>query len=187
MVRWCVLLLMFLSACAGQMTVAPAPAQTAAATNGPGEYTLRPADKVRVTVYNEPTLSGEFTIAASGTVALPLLGEVQAQGLTAAQLDAAIEKGLADGYLRSPNVAVEVLTFRPFYVLGEVNRAGEFPYTGQITVLQAIATAQGFTYRANRSYVFIKRAGQDNEERVKLTPSLQLGPGDTIRVGERYF
>lgn len=177
-----------LTGCAAQQAYAPGSADvTAQPEVRPSEYVLRPADKVRITVFNEPTLSGEFVVDQAGTLALPLIGVVNARGVSVADLDKTIEARLSEGYLRDPNVSVEVLTYRPFYILGEVNRAGEYPFTDRITVLQAIATAQGFTYRADRKRVFIKRAGQDNEEVVPLTSTLMVGPGDTIRVGERYF
>jgi protein involved in polysaccharide export with SLBB domain len=150
-------------------------------------YRLAATDKVRIGVYNEPTLSGEFTVAPDGQIAFPLIGQVDAAGKTAVELSTAITTRLADGYLREPKVTAEVLTFRPFYVLGEVNRAGELPYTPGMTVAQAIASAQGFTYRANKDYVYLTRQGSGEEVRVPISPTLKIYPGDTIRIGERYF
>lgn len=163
------------------VSASPAPA---AADAG---YRLGAADKVRVIVFNEPTLSGEFTVGDSGMLSLPLIGTVQALGRSTRELTDDITAKLADGYLINPRVSLDVLTYRPFYILGEVTKPGEYPYSAGLTVMNAVARAEGFTYRANKRRVFIKRAGQPQEQRVDLTPDLQVMPGDTIRIGERYF
>ena len=151
------------------------------------DYKLGVADKVRVIVYNEPTLSGEFTVSDNGALSLPLIGAVQAGGRSTREVMAEVQARLADGYLRDPRVSLDVLTYRPFYILGEVTRPGEYPYSNSLTVMNAIARAEGFTYRANKRKAFIKRAGQPDEKEIELTPGLQVMPGDTIRIGERYF
>jgi polysaccharide export outer membrane protein len=162
--------------------VAPgAPAQTS------GDYQLGVADELRVTVFNEPNLSGKFTVNSNGMLSLPLIGEVRAAGTTVDQLRTAITDRLADGYLLHPRVSLEVLSFRPFYILGEVNKPGKYPYSTGLTVLNAVATAEGFTYRANKGKVFIKHPGTTEETEVRLTPATPVRPGDTIRIGERYF
>lgn len=158
--------------------------QTSAAQN---DYTLGVADKVRVTVYNEASLTGEYPVNANGRISMPLIGEVQAAGQTPGGLRQNVERALSDGYLRNPRVAVDVLTFRPFYILGEVTKPGEYPALSGLTVLNAVATAQGFTYRANKKRVFIRRAGETKEQRVPLTSDMLVMPGDTIRIGERFF
>jgi protein involved in polysaccharide export with SLBB domain len=157
-----------------------APAQSA-------DYLLGPADKVRLTVYGEPSLSGEFFISGSGIASLPLIGEIKAGGMTLGQFQTAVQKALSDGYLKDPRVSAEVLTFRPFYILGEVDKPGTYPYTAGLTVLNAVATAGGFTYRADKKNVFIKHNGETSEAKSELTPSITVAPGDTIRVGERFF
>ena len=100
-----------------------------------------------------------------------------------------ISDGLSNGYLNDPRVNVEVLNYRPFYILGEVTRAGEFPYATDMSVLQAVALAGGYTYRADQRRVFIRRAGSDQESTYDLASgrTVYIQPGDTIRVGERYF
>jgi len=158
----------------------PAPAQ------GP-DLPLATGDRVRVTVYDEPTLSGEFPVNAAGALSFPLVGEVRAAGLTPPALGRALEGRLADGYLVHPRVTVEMLSFRPFFILGEVGKAGEYRYSAGLTVMAAVATAQGFTYRANTRWVFVKHAGETAERRVRLTGDLRVEPGDTLRIGERYF
>ncbi|TCQ03029.1 polysaccharide biosynthesis/export family protein [Sphingomonas sp. PP-CC-3A-396] len=151
------------------------------------DYTLGVADKVRITVFNEPSMTGEYPVNANGKVSMPLIGEVQAAGSTAGALRVNIERMLADGYLINPRVGIDVLTFRPFYILGEVTKPGEYPSTAGLSVMNAVATAQGFTYRANKKYVYVKRSGSSKEQKIKLTSDVMIMPGDTIRVGERFF
>lgn len=151
------------------------------------EYRLGPADKVRVNVFGEEALTGEFLVGNSGKISLPLIGEVQAQGLTIGELQEAIAVALREGYITNPRVNAEVLNYRPFYILGEVNTPGEYPYTANLTVLNAVATAGGFTYRADTRRVYIKRADAAGEQQFPLTTGTQVAPGDTIRIGERFF
>ena len=170
-------------------------AQTAAAAPAPGavidasvaDYKLGSGDKIRVTVYGEPSLSGEFFVSGSGMTSLPLIGDVKAVGLTVREFQDAVQKSLSDGYLREPRVSAEVLNFRPFYILGEVTKPGTYPYTSGLTVLNAVATAGGYTYRADKNKVYIKHDGQTTETKEPLDPSTTVGPGDTIRIGERFF
>jgi polysaccharide export outer membrane protein len=112
---------------------------------------------------------------------------VQAAGETVPQLRAEIASALADGYIKDPRVSAEVITFRPYYILGEVEKPGNYPYVNGITVMNAIATAGGFTYRANTHDVFIKKPNETVEHKVRLNDTLKLAPGDTIRISERYF
>lgn len=172
---------------AATSTTTPTISNPAVNTAEANDYTLGVADKIRVTVFNEPTMTGEYPVNANGKVSMPLIGEVQAAGLTAGGLRVNIERMLADGYLINPRVGIDVLTFRPFYILGEVTKPGEYPSTAALSVMNAVATAQGFTYRANKKYVFIKRAGSTEEQKIKLTSGIMIMPGDTIRVGERFF
>lgn len=180
----------------GQGTTASAPAQATAAgiasqggvaSNAVVAYRFGVADKVRITVFNEPTLSGEFTVSSNGMLSLPLIGDLAVQGKTTQEVITLITTSLADGYLRDPRVSIDVLTYRPFFILGEVSKPGEYPYSNGLTVMNAVATASGYTYRANKKKVFIKRAGETEEKRFDLTPGLEVQPGDTIRIGERYF
>ncbi len=151
------------------------------------DYLLGPGDKVRVTVYGEQSLSGEFYVTGSGLMSLPLIGELKAGGMTVGQFQQVVQKALSDGYLKEPRVSAEVLTFRPFYILGEVEKPGTYPYTSGLTVLNAVATAGGFTYRADKKSVWIKHMGDQTEVKGELTPSNVVAPGDTIRIGERFF
>lgn len=151
------------------------------------EYRLGAGDELRITVFGEEDLSGEYTVNASGRITFPLVGEVDADGRTIAELTSALIAALQQDYIRQPNIAVDVVTYRPFFILGEVRTPGTYPYSANLTVVNAIATAQGFTYRADRSRVFIKHAWEDAERVYRLTTTTPVQPGDTIRVGERFF
>jgi protein involved in polysaccharide export with SLBB domain len=178
---------------------APAPAQgpadaapmaTPQSSSQPDEglnYRLGPDDKIRVITFDEPQLTGEFFVNSSGNISLPLIGDVPAKGRTVGEVRADIENMLRQGYIKNPSVSVEVLTFRPFYILGEVNKPGEYPYTNGLTVQNAVATAGGYTYRANEKYIFIKHENDTEEIKTTVEASTAVHPGDTLRVGERYF
>ena len=150
-------------------------------------YRLGTGDEVRVSVFGEPDLSGVVTVDGRGEVTLPLIGQVEAEKLTGAELAAAVTATLKEGYLRDPRVTVEVTAYRPYFILGEVARPGTYPYQNGLTVLNAVATAEGFTYRANERVVFIRRDGTDEEERFVLDSTTPVRPGDTIRIGERFL
>ncbi len=182
----CAALLAMMASLAGCVGGKPPLASNPYAAN---EYRLAAADQLRITVFGEPALSRNYTVTTAGDIAFPLLGDVPASGRTASEFSEFLTQKLADGYLNDPRVNVEVLNFRPIYVLGEVSRAGEFKYKPELTALQAVALAGGFTYRADRRRVFIRRAGEDAEFTYELDQgrAIYLRPGDTIRVGERYF
>ena len=163
---------------------APAPAPALASV---ADYQLGPGDKIRVITFGEDSLSGEFLVDDRGEVALPLIGNLEAAGLSPKEFQGHIQAALSQGYLKNPRVSVEVLGYRPFYILGEVNKPGEYPYTAGLTVLNAVATASGFTYRANTHKVYVKGDGDATEHLVTITAGLRVQPGDTIRIRERYF
>ena len=150
------------------------------------DYTLGSGDKLRVIVYGEKDLSGEFDVSGAGNVALPLVGQVRAQGLTVSQFEKAVETALKQGYLNEPRVSVEVLNYRPFYIYGEVDKPGQYPYTNGMTVLNAVAVAGGYTYRAADDRVYITR-GKGDEVEYPASQAVKILPGDVIRVPERYF
>ena len=186
---FCALCLGFATACQSSVpTTAPsATPDTAAASSYDGDYRLGPADQLRVTVFGHDDLSNQYTVASNGTISFPLIGDVDAAGLTVTEFQRLTEQRLSEGYLKSPRVTAEIMTFRPFYILGEVTRSGEYPYTNRLTVLNAIATAGGFSHRANRKVIAIKGFNDTEERRVELTPTTYVQPGDTIRVLERFF
>jgi polysaccharide export outer membrane protein len=159
----------------------------AGATDNDASYKLAAGDKLRITVYNETTLTGEYSVSAAGNVAMPLVGDVPAKGTTTEALSQAIAGRLAEGYVKDPRVSVEILNYRPYYILGEVNRPGEFPYAVNLTIEQAVAAAGGYTYRASKHSVFLRHAGEV-EQRLRFGAApIYVKPGDTIRIGERYF
>ena len=130
-----------------QVAVTQPAERTTVSRRRPG-YRLGPGDKVHVTVYGEGDLSGDFEVSGSGRIAFPLIGDVTAAGLTAPGLGEDLTKKLAGGYLLNPRVSVEVVTYRPFYIIGEVNKPGSYPYTDGMTAMNAIGLGGGFTPRA---------------------------------------
>ncbi len=170
-----------LAAPAQQASLQPVPAVQQAAT---ADYRLGTGDKVHVTVFNEDDLSGDFTVDAGGTLRLPLVGQVSAAGLSPAALERNIAFALANGYVNDPKVNVEVVTFRPFYILGEVNRPGEYPYASGMSALKAVSVAGGFTQKAQDSVIYVRREGEAREQRLAADDGTKINPGDTVRVGE---
>jgi protein involved in polysaccharide export with SLBB domain len=157
----------------------------------PGDYHLGPTDKIRVVVYGEDALNtpplGEYIVGADGMVSLPLVGDVKAGGLTVDEFRDKVVQAYRNGYLKDPKIAVEVETARPFYILGEVKLPGQYPYQNGMTILNAVATAGGFTYRAVTDKVFIKHAAETDEHEYDLDSTTELLPGDTVRIEERWF
>ena len=173
---------------AGAQSGAPAPTNLPAA-KGPADlnYRLGTGDKLRIIVFGETSLSGEFVISDTGEVAFPLIGNVRAAGLSVQQFEDGLRARLADGYLRDPRVSAEVENYRPFYILGEVQKPGEYPYTTGLTVMNAVATAGGFSYRANTKIIVMRHAGGAKELPMRLTAVTPVAPGDTIVIKERFF
>lgn len=152
------------------------------------DFKLGPGDKVRVNVYGEQALSGDFLVANNGGIALPLIGNVRAGGLTLASFQTEVQDKLTEsGMVRAPRVSTDVIEYRPYYILGEVNKPGEYPYSIGLTVTKAVATAGGYTYRANNRQVYLTREGSAVEQAVSITAATPIGPGDTVRIGERMF
>ncbi|MDW7712454.1 MAG: polysaccharide biosynthesis/export family protein [Deferrisomatales bacterium] len=150
-------------------------------------YLLGSGDRVRVSVFGEPDLSGEFEVDGTGMVALPLIGELGAAGGSVRQLEQALRDALADGYLVDPRVSVEVLNYRPFYILGEVKSPGKYPYVSGMSVLNAVAMAGGYTHRAREGRAEITRGGDPGNVVKNAPPATPVYPGDIIRIPERFF
>jgi protein involved in polysaccharide export with SLBB domain len=178
-----------LAACSGTSELANTTSNenSLGATNAPAgsELRLESGDKIHVTVYGEKDLTGDYQVNTGGYVALPLAGSVKAAGLTPPDLERALEGQFKS--LRNPKVTVEVLTFRPIYVLGEVQKPGEYPYRAGLNVLSAIAIAGGATYRASTSEVLIQRAGTPTLQKFPQSPTVLVMPGDLVRVPETIF
>jgi polysaccharide biosynthesis/export protein len=150
-------------------------------------YLLASGDRVRVIVFGQDSLSNSFSVDGAGNIAMPLIGLVKAYGLTTADLARALEARLRNGYLRDPQVSVEVEAFRPFFVLGEVTTAGQYPFINGITAQNAIAVAGGFTPRGQQDAVDLTRIIDGRPVTASVPLAFPLRPGDTITVRERFF
>lgn len=180
--------MMALTACAGQGPVPMAQADVQPVGQNFAEaYRLGAGDELRVIVFGEPDLSGEFEIDGSGAFSMPLIGQLDAFQLTVVELEKAIAAKLTEGYLIDPRVNVEVLNYRPFYIVGEVKDGGEFPYVSGMHAVKAVAIAGGYTYRANTQKVMITRKGTAEEIEMPASQGTAIFPGDVIRIPERYF
>jgi protein involved in polysaccharide export with SLBB domain len=156
-------------------------------TTSYGPYALRPNDQVRVQVYNEPDITGDYQVDSAGYLSIPLAGRVKAAGLTASQLERSITSRLKGGILNDPRVTIQVSTYAPIYIHGEVKKSGEFPFRPGLTVMDAVAAAGGFTYRADDSRAYVRRSGAAAEFVYPLDARVLVFPGDNIRIPERYF
>jgi polysaccharide export outer membrane protein len=175
-------LVAFLFAFTGPLsTVSPARAAESAA------YTLGSGDKIRVTVYDEKDLSGDYDVNDQGFVALPLIGQVPVGGKSISDVEKAITSSYAKDYLVNPRVSVEVLNYRPFFILGEVNKPNSYPYVSGMTVIQAVTLGGGYTPRADRNDIHIKHVNRPDTTEQPAKEDTVVLPGDTIRVGERLF
>jgi polysaccharide biosynthesis/export protein len=155
--------------------------------NSDGPYMLGPGDRLRIKVYSDPDMTGEYEINSSGAVAIPLVGDVKASGMTTHQLEQAIARRMKGKVATEPHVSVEMAAYAPYYVFGEVKNAGEFQYHLGLTVADAIAAAGGLTYRANEHRISLRRAGSRVEQTVALDVPVRIYPGDNIRVAESFF
>jgi protein involved in polysaccharide export with SLBB domain len=152
------------------------------------DYRLGPNDRLRITVFGQPTLTGEYTLDGNGVLAFPLIGNVESNNMTTGQLQQTIASRLDPDYLRNPSVSAEVITRRPFYVVGEVKKPGNFPYVTDMTVLQAVAMAGGYTYRARQNKPLIKRMDAGGRlVAIEARPESKIQPGDTVEIKERLF
>jgi polysaccharide export outer membrane protein len=151
------------------------------------EYVLGPGDKLKVTVFGSEDLSGETEIDPSGQITLPLIQQVPAAGKTVPQLEEEIRHRLSPDFVKNPRLSIEVLNYRPFYIIGEVKNPGSYPFVAGMTVVNAIALAGGFTYRADKDEVQLVRATDPNRKAVPAARSDIILPGDVIEVKERLF
>lgn len=180
------LLLSLVSGC----NTGPQPGATVAPENASGDlsgYRLGSGDRIRLIVYGEPNLSGEFSVDGRGGLSMPLVGKIEAEGLTAHQLERRIAQRLSPEYLKDPNIVVEVMSYRPFYIVGEVKKPGSYAYVNGMSVINAVALAGGFTYRARESGFDIDRQIDGEPKRLYGRQQTEVMPGDVITVRERYF
>jgi polysaccharide export outer membrane protein len=158
------------------------------ATGKDPDYRLGANDRLRITVFGQPTLTGEYTLDGNGVLSFPLIGNLPASGQTTSQLQQAIAAKLSPDYLVNPNVSAEVITRRPFYVIGEVQKPGNYSYVTSLTAINAVAMAGGFTRRAKKNDFYIRRTAADGQTvRVEAHSGTVLQPGDTLEVRERLF
>ena len=150
-------------------------------------YRLDAGDKLRVVVYGQEGLTNSYAIDAGGSITMPLIGAVPARGRTTAGLAGEIAARLRNGYIREPSVAVEIDTYRPFFILGEVSAPGQYPYVPNMTVESAVAIAGGFSPRAKRDIVTVTHTENGGSMRATVPLGTPLAPGDTVFVGERWF
>ncbi len=164
-----------------------AAASAAMPSDGGADYRLGINDKIKVTVYDEADLSGEFQVDATGFVRFPLIGQIRAGGLTAHDLERSVAAALSQGYLNDPHVSVEVSTYRPFYVVGEVLKPGEYPYANGMTAASAVALAGGYSPKAVKSTVYVRHQGETREEQVAANDAVPILPGDVVRIDSTTF
>jgi polysaccharide export outer membrane protein len=173
---------LFLTACQPGANLPPLP------DTAQSSYRLGVDDQVRVITFGEASLTGQFRVNDRGSLAIPLLGAIPADGLTTSELERRIEARLKEKkVLLDPAVSVEVLSYRPVFILGEVTKPGQYPYQPNMTVLTAVAVAGGFTYRAQTNYASILRAEGDSDVEGKVMRNTRVRPGDVIDIFERYY
>jgi polysaccharide export outer membrane protein len=150
-------------------------------------YVLGTGDKLHINVFGQHDLDGNYLVDGSGNIQFPLIGQVKAAGKTVPQLQNTLIAALSKGFLVNPSVSIEVTSARPFYILGEVKAPGQYPYVMGMSVITAVALAGGYTFRADESDVYIRRAGADKEKEYPASEKTKVQPGDIIRVPERFF
>ncbi|RLA22563.1 MAG: polysaccharide export protein [Gammaproteobacteria bacterium] len=150
-------------------------------------YILGAGDLIKVEIYNQADLSGEYNISGSGVLSMPLIGLITVKGLTINQLENLIVKKLSPDYLLNPRVSIQVMNYRPFYILGEVAEPMSYPYVDGMTYLNAVAIAGGYTYRAKKGYVYVIRGNDTERKEHQFSMNQKVMPGDMIRVDERFF
>ncbi|WP_436641049.1 polysaccharide biosynthesis/export family protein [Microbaculum sp. FT89] len=156
-----------------------------AALNAP--YRLDAGDQLRIVVFDQPTLSNTYSVDDAGNISMPLIGDVKARGLTPQDLQASLGSKLSAGFLRNPSVSVQVDTYRPFFILGEVGNPGQYPYVAGLTARNAIAIGGGFTARATQTMVEISRNYNGTLVQARVPLDHPIRPGDTVQVLERWF
>ncbi|WP_219822568.1 polysaccharide biosynthesis/export family protein [Sphingomonas montanisoli] len=177
-----------MTAPAGSAPLAAAQAAASGPVRGTEGYRLGAGDKVKIAIYNEDMLSGQYEISGAGMMSLPLIGEVPVAGRSVPEVITYLTKTLKDGgYMLNPSVSMEVLNYRPFYVLGEIKDPGKYAYVSDMNVLNAVALAGGYTYRAKKDKVLIIRASDPEKKEQVAKPGDQVMPGDIIRIPERFF
>jgi polysaccharide export outer membrane protein len=167
--------------------VSPSAFAQGSGANPSQEYILGPGDKLKVTVFGNEDLTGETEVDPGGQITLPLIQQVPAVGKTINQLEEEIRHRLSPDFVKNPRLSIEVLNYRPFYIIGEVKNPGSYPFVASMSVVNAIALAGGYTYRANKDEVMITRASDPSRKAKPADRSDVVLPGDVIEVKERLF
>lgn len=175
------LLVLPVAGCAGQTTAGLGSA------NGSEPYLLDSGDRLRIVVFGQENLTNAYAVDGGGRIAMPLIGAVKARGATTRQLEQSITRQLSANLLRDPNVTVDIESYRPFFILGEVRNPGQYPFVSGMTVQTAVAIAGGFTPQAKKSSVEITRQLTGRVVHGKVPVMYPIRPGDTINVAERFF
>lgn len=158
------------------------PSETASDT-----YIIGTGDKLRIIVFGEDDLGGTFDVDGSGYVSLPLIGQVKVAGLSATQAEQTVTSLYANGYLKEPRVNIEIAQYRPFYVIGQVNKPGEYPYVNDMSLPNAVALAGGYTDKAEQGGVYIRRNGDTSEKYYDADAVVKIYPGDVVRIPSSAF
>ena len=164
-----------------------AESETKNITQQDNEYRLDSSDILKITVFSQEELSGNYTVNGNGFISLPLIGQINAKNATLEELRDRIVNKLKPDFLLDPKVTLEVLNYRPFYIMGEVKEPKAYPYVSGMTYMNAVAIAGGFTYRADKDNAYVVRGTSPNKEEQKLRLDEKVLPGDVIRIDERYF
>jgi polysaccharide export outer membrane protein len=174
---------MAVAACSSEPLGPPAPTIIPELT----DYRLGSGDRVKVVVFDSPELSGEYTISATGKIAMPLIGTLDADGRSPGELQSMVAQQLRGRFVANPSVSVEVIAYRPFFVLGEVYKPGSYPYVADMKVITAVAIAGGMTPRGNERRILIVRSTGPQQQRLSASMESAVLPGDVIKVEERFF
>jgi len=183
----CALLVLGLGGCSSLTQFGFAPAPDVSLAKLDRIYRLGVGDKLKVEVFGEPELTGESEVNASGNISLPLLGDVPAKGTTLDQFSGTLRQRLQHGYIKNPQLNVQVLNYRPIYVQGEVKHGGEFPFKAGLSIADAVALAGGYTYRAVSTSILLRRQGEATGRSIPMDGSIPVLPGDNLLVQERFF
>lgn len=162
-------------------------AQETPAGDADSSYRLGAGDKINIDVFNQPNLTGEYTLDGNGSFSMHLIGKVNAANLTTTELEALLVSKLKPDYLVNPRVSVRMQNFRPFYIMGEVKNPSSYAYVDGMTYLNAVAIAGGYTYRGKKDYVYVIRGDDPKRKELKLDVNKRVRPGDIIRIAERFF
>ena len=150
-------------------------------------YKLGAGDQLEIRVFNQDDLTGEYMINGAGNISMPLIGTVNAKNSTVKELETRLVEKLRPDYLLNPRVSIQVLNYRPYYIIGEVKSPASYPYVSGMTFLNAVAIASGFTYRAKRGHALVIRANNSKQEEAEMNMDRHVMPGDIIKIEERLF